>query len=67
MRKLAKPMIKNVGAIRSGIDPLNHINISVDMAQHSIASQNTLRAIFSIITLYYSELAILVTLFSPSF
>lgn len=50
-KKFAKPMIKSVGIICSGINLLNHISISAELAHDTIISKNTVKVIFSIITL----------------
>lgn len=50
MRKLARPIIKKVGMSFSGKACSNHIIVSAELAHRSIIIQNTLSAIFSIIT-----------------
>ncbi len=49
IRKLAKPMIKKVGMIFTGIISPNHKDIRNELAQRSINVQNILSAMRSVI------------------
>lgn len=49
MRKFARPMINNVGMMRSSMLFGNQITISAEPAHKTMKSQNSLRVIFSLI------------------